>query len=170
MFPLPFGALPVGAGAVAPLPVGSDFTSTVAGRDVNPSLPAGVDCTWIGTDCDPVGIDCAEGAEGVVDRGGEFRGAPTSISQRCPGCPCGGLSPEAGVATVAFRSTVVDVDLPVSTVVAAAGTVGGVTDALTAAVSVDAEPAFESDSPQETRATAARMEAPKSNCLIVIKE
>ena len=35
------------------------------------------------------------GAEGVA--GGELRGAPTAMSQRCPGSPCGGFIPAAVV-------------------------------------------------------------------------
>ena len=32
--------------------------------------------------------------------GGEFKGAPTEMSQRCPACPCGGFIPFAVVAEV----------------------------------------------------------------------
>src|SRR5687767_7980677 len=39
-------------------------------------------------------FNCVPPAEGCcVFPGGEFKGAPTSMSQRCPGSPCAGLAP-----------------------------------------------------------------------------
>lgn len=37
----------------------------------------------------------ASTAVAVLFVGGELNGAPTDISQRCPGCPCGGFIPGA---------------------------------------------------------------------------
>src|SRR5690606_27874171 len=59
-------------------------------------------------------LDCAKGlvlkpppvaATGaLVTEGAEFSGAPTGISQRCPGCPCSGFKPEAELAATVFAS------------------------------------------------------------------
>jgi hypothetical protein len=55
---------------------------------------------------------------GVAVAGVELSGAPTAISQRCPGCPCGGFIPDAVAvagAVVAFTG-VVDGEVPLSLV------------------------------------------------------
>jgi hypothetical protein len=60
-------------------------------------LPAGC---GVGAVCDIVGAGVVLIAGVAVLPGGLFKGAPTAISQRCPGLPCSGLRPLASLFVV----------------------------------------------------------------------
>ena len=54
------------------------------------------------------GLACTGAA---LAAGAEFRGAPTAISQRCPGWPCGGLVPADATGTVPAGTAAVAVGI-----------------------------------------------------------
>ena len=71
-------------------------TGVVAGAETGAGEGVGVVKT---------GAEAGEAAEVALAGGSELSGAPTGISQRWPGSPCGGFIP-AGVAVPEFASGV----------------------------------------------------------------
>jgi hypothetical protein len=124
-----------------------------------------------------------EGVAVAAVLGALFRGAPTEISQRWPGCPCAGLSPAVVVPEVVTGGAAVTGMLFVvgTTVVVAAGEVEIVVPlvpvaaceevpvaagVLTAGASVFAS--LSSDDPQLVSNSIARPETSVNNCFIVL--